>query len=817
MMKTEFFFNQILKYRTYVLILVLLSLLISAINLNKFRFDASSDTLILESDNDYKIFKDINKLFPNKEFLVIAYNKTNSQINNDDLKIIAKLQYKIENINGIESTFSILDAPIILSAGLSLNNINTENIKTITSKEIDFNSGLDELKNSPIFREQIISIDGLTTAIIAYLKKDENFDRIIEERNNLKLKISINNDQELKKKLKKLDTQYQKYKDKYDKNRHQLILDVRKNIKSLNSQNEIYLGGISMIADDSLQYVKKDILNFGIAVLFFILLILFFLFRNIKWVIFPVTITFISLISTIGLLGAIGWKVTVISSNFISLIIILTISMNVHIIVRYLLINTSNTNNYSNISKTMSEMIAPCIYTTLTTIVAFLSLIFSDIKPVVDFGWIMSMALIITLISSLIILPILISYFPNTKSYKNRNIFIINKLSSFVKNNGKMIIFINIIIIIISILGITKLKVENSFINYFKKGTEIYQGMKLIDNNLGGTTPLDIIVKFKDENLTNNDSLTIDDDLNLDNLFEEEKDNIDYWLNSEKLNTIKKIDRYLNNKKEIGKVQSIQQFIDLAEQINKGSLSSFELTVLYKKIPQNFKDDLLNAYISIEDNMVRFTTRIIDSGNIERNKLIKSIKIDLKDKFQNVERITVNGLLVLYNNMLQSLFSSQIKSLTFVLISIFIMFLLLFKSFTLSIAAIIPNIFAASFILGLIGIFNIPLDMMTITIAAITIGIAVDNSIHYIYRVKKELINYNSLKETIDRCHKTVGSAILTTSITIAFGFSILMLSNFYPTIYFGIFTGIAMIVAMMGIMTTLPIILIILKYKKSK
>ena len=358
---------------------------------------------------------------------------------------------------------------------------------------------------------------------------------------------------------------------------------------------------------------------------------------------------------------------------------------------------------------------------------------------------------------------------------------------------------------------------ENSFINYFKEKTEIYKGMKIIDRELGGTTPLDIIVKFND-NGENNISINSDDELNdLNDLFAQDEPSIENWLTPDKLETISEIHQYLNDKEEIGKVQSIQSFIKYAEQINNNKLSSFELAILYKTIPNELKESLLGPYLSLDNNLVRFNARIIDSKDIKRNELIKNIEKDLSNKFSNIQSIKVNGLLVLYNNMLQSLFSSQIKSLIFVLIAIFFMFLILFKSFVLSIAAIIPNIFAAMFILGLIGIFEIPLDMMTITIAAITIGRAVDNSIHYIYRIKKELQNKNTLIDAIRECHLTVGNAILTTSITIAFGFSVLLLSNFVPTIYFGIFTSIAMIIAMLGIMTTLPRLLILFEAKNIK
>ena len=493
---------------------------------------------------------------------------------------------------------------------------------------------------------------------------------------------------------------------------------------------------------------------------------------------------------------------------------ILSVSMNIHII-NFYRIHYEENNSNKIISETFKNMFFPCLYTILTTIVAFGSLIFSDIKPVIDFGKIMIVSLIVIFFSSFTILPLSISITPEI----NKNIInlkkILNLFQIFLKYKFTIII-VNILLFFISLFGMYNLNVENSFINYFKKDTEIYKGMKLIDEKLGGTTPIDIVINFKKENLFIENETEEDFDLEFDlseDLFEEEN-NSNIWFTEEKLFLINEIHSKLENMKEVGKVQSIKNLIETAELINKKPLSDFELNVIYNKIPDEYKSSLIAPYISIDKNMAKISARIRDSMEINRNNIINDLKKELLIYNPQVESIKINGLLILYNNMLQSLFSSQIKSFGIVLFLIFGMFLLLFKSIKLSLIGIVPNIFASSFILGLIGVLKIPLDIMTITIAAITIGIAVDNTIHYLYRFKK---NYNlgyDLLESIKLSHLTVGQAVLTTSITIALGFSVLCLSNFIPTILFGLFTSIAMIVAMLGVLITLPILLH-LSYKK--
>ena len=360
--------------------------------------------------------------------------------------------------------------------------------------------------------------------------------------------------------------------------------------------------------------------------------------------------------------------------------------------------------------------------------------------------------------------------------------------------------------------GLIHMKWDNydQSINYFNKNTEIYKGMKLIDDKLGGTTPLEIILKFpakvketKEEDDV--DDWGEDDDLN----------NEKYWFTKDKIDKIDKVHNYLANLDGVGKVLSFSSILKVAEQLNNNKeLGTLEMGVLYSKIPDSIKKEIVDPYISIEHNEARINLRIKDSQEgLRRNELIKKIEYDLQNKLNlKKDEFKLAGVLILFNNLLQSLFKSQILTLGFVMIGIFVMFLILFRNLTLSLIGVVPNFIAAFFILGIIGLLGIPLDMMTITIAAITIGIAVDNSIHYIYRFKEEFSLNKRYEETLKLCHSTVGTAILNTSITIVFGFSILVFSNFIPTIYFGVFTGIAMLLAMVSVLTLLPKLILIIK-----
>jgi len=519
----------------------------------------------------------------------------------------------------------------------------------------------------------------------------------------------------------------------------------------------------------------------------------------------------------VGILGLLGWKVTVISSNFIAMMLILNMAMNIHVTVRFLQIKKEfeNINIKDAVYEATSKMFMPIFYTVLTTICAFLSLIFSGIKPIIDFGWMMTLGLIVSIIVTFTLIPALLNLFSNSEDYIDQGeekSKITNALSNFSKGNTYLIFSTSLIIVFLSIFGISKLEVENSFINYFDKKTEIYKGMKKIDDQLGGTTPLDIILKFP-----NNDNKEIKDD-EFSEWDEDASSNKDdsskYWFTRNKIDKILKVHDYLDSLPEIGKVISFGSIVRVAEDLTGSKLGTLEAGVLYSKIPNEIKKEIISPYISVKDNEARISVRIKDSlKDLKRNDLIKKINAELSSKVGLAkDEYKLAGVLILFNNLLQSLFKSQILTLGIVMLGISLMFLILFRNITLSLIGVVPNFMAAFFILGIIGLLGIPLDMMTITIAAITIGIAVDNSIHYIYRFKEEFEKIKNYNKTVDRCHNTVGVAILNTSITIVFGFSILVLSNFIPTIYFGVFTGIAMLLALISVLTLLPKLILVFK-----
>ena len=807
----------VIDFSKITLFLLITLVVFSLYQSRNFNLDASSDALLLEGDPDLKYLREVNQTYGSKDFLVLTYTPVTSFTEKETILNLQLLKSKIEKLTWVDSVITVIDVPLLKSTDEGLME-RLKNYKTLAYPEIDRKRGFEEIVNSPIYKNYVISEDGKTSGIVVYLKKDERLAEYIKIKDKYFNQISENglsSDERIN--YKKFLKEYEEYKNLYNIRNHQNISEIRDVIGKYGENAKIHLGGIPMIADDMMGYIKSDIIVFGIGVFIFIILTLWLIFRNLKWVAMPLLGCATSVIVMIGLLGLIGWKVTVISSNFIALMLILNMAMNIHITVRYLQLKKEfpNLKIQEAVLVSSKKMMLPILYTVLTTICAFLSLVFSGIKPIIDFGWMMSLGLVVSLLITFLLLPSLINILSSEEEIGIKDTeksFITSALGSFTKKFKIIIFGSTIIIILISLVGIFKLQVENSFINYFDKETEIYKGMKKIDDDLGGTTPLNIILKFpsKSKEVQKED----DEFEEWEEENESENDKAKYWFTRDKMDKIINVHDYLDSLPEIGKVLSFGSILRVAEDLNGKELQSLEIAVLYSKIPEAIKKEIITPYISVEKDEARISVRVKDSmENLRRNDLIKKINLELNTKLGLKENeFKLSGVLILFNNLLQSLFKSQILTLGIVMLGIFSMFFVLFRNIILSFIGVVPNFIAAFFILGIIGLVGIPLDMMTITIAAITIGIAVDNSIHYIYRFKEEFNKIKNYNKTLDRCHSTVGVAILNTSITIVFGFSILVLSNFIPTIYFGVFTGIAMLLAMISVLTLLPKLILTLK-----
>ena len=809
-----------------ILTIALLSLVIGLLGYQSrnFRIDASTETLLLENDKDLRYAREIYKRYGIQDFLLIAFSpKSGDLLDQANLTTIAELRDSLSQLETVESVLTILDVPLLASPPVSFKEVSQNKIPYLDSPTVDKTLAKKELTESPFYRDLLVSRDRTTTAIIVNLKTDPAYSELIAARNELL-------DAKLEGGLSPAEAaEYAHIVDEIRTQQVSLNVQQHKNIETVRAimdkhrgEGQLYLGGVSMIADDMITYIKNDLRIFGLGVFLMLVLMLGLFFRNKRWVILPMLCCFLSVIAMLGVLGTFSWDVTVISSNFISLQLIITLAISVHLIVRFreYQVTLPEADYRTLLSKTIQSKFIPCLFAVLTTIAGFTSLMLSNIKPVIHFGWMMSIGILISLALTFVLFPAaaILQKRPTPPSQRKLiNFSLTAFLARITEAYGTAILILTVIFTIITIIGVSRLRVENSFIDYFKESTEIYQGMKIIDQKLGGTTPLDVIVQFETfEEESEDEEFELEDDFFSDSIGGVSDDDPGkYWFMDHRLEIIEKVHDYLENRPEIGKVLSLGTLLKIGRQLNDGkTLDSLDMAVLYTKFPEEYKELLLSPYVSFDDNEVRFTIRIIDSlEGLQRNLLLHEIKDDLVNQLELEEnKVHLSGAMVLYNNMLQSLFRSQIMTLGAVALALLIMFLFLFRSLKIALIALFPNLLSAGAVLGVMGWLDIPLDMMTITIAAISIGIAVDNTIHYIHRFREEIEIDGDYYGSLHRAHNSVGYAMYYTSMIIVVGFSILVFSNFWPTIYFGLFTGLAMLIALIASLTLLPQLLIWIK-----
>jgi len=676
-----------------------------------------------------------------------------------------------------------------------------------------------EFLESPIYKSLLLNPDGKITIIRINFKRDEKYFSLMYKRNDLRDKKKEHGlEKEGEALFVKAQQEFRDYHAQVLDNEDKLIRTVRDIMDQHREHAEMFLGGVPMITSDMIGFIEHDLETFGLGVLAFLILMLTLFFKKFRFVALPMGCCIITVLVMVGFLGLMDWRVTVISSNFVSILLIITMSLTIHLIVRYRDINDNNLDLSQKelVWETVRLMVQPCFYTAITTIVAFISLLISGIRPVIDFGWIMTIGIALAFGLNFIFFPaalvLLKAEPPGFAKDGTRNFTL--AVAAFTNRNRKVILWVSFLLAVVSAIGISKLEVENRFIDHFKSDTEIYQGMEVIDQQLGGTTPLDIIInpdqKYFD--YLKEASEEVDDDP-----FAEASEEVvqNYWFNSNMLDRVENIHDYLESLPEVGKVQSISTLIKVFTQLDNGRKpDDYDLALIRKLMPENVKDSLVNPYLSQDANQIHINMRLIESDpNLRRSQLIEKIRTHLVEELKLApETIHFTGMVVLYNNMLQSLYRSQILTIGVVFVSIMFMFMILFRSVSMALIGIVPNLLAAGTVLSLMGWMGIPLDMMTITIAAITVGIAVDDTIHYIHRFQIEFKVDQNYLASMDRCHGSIGKAMYYTSVTITLGFSILALSEFMPTIYFGLLTGAAMVVALIGSLTLLPLLIVVFR-----
>ena len=863
------------KAKWVVLVVALLVAFLSQYATN-FRLDASSDSLVLENDKSLKYFRDVVSKYNTGDLLVLTYAPQDDLFSDAVLDDISLLRQRLLEVDNIKSIISILDVPLVQSPPVTLGEFSNSQ-QTLLDPKTDRALARKELRDSQLYRDLLVSNDYSTTAIVIALHSNTEVGNLLERRNELreqKRQSELSSEQQAE--LASVTLEHQAKHAVFQESQNKLIDDVRAIVAMHKDKATVFLGGLPMIVSDSIRFIESDVVVFGVAALLVIIFILIVAFRQVGWVLMPLLSCFVTGYIMVCLLGLLNWPISVVSSNFLSLLLIITLSLNIHLIVRYNELSRLEPNR--DHLKILREMIrskfVPCVYTALTTMVAFASLIVSGIRPVIDFGWIMCLGIFVALVTTFTVFPALATFIKPRPQEDSRDPVSGSILSNALSLHGKggLVSVFFLTISAFAVYGVANLSVENRFIDYFKSDTEIYQGMYEIDSKLGGTTPLDIIIdapiKESDaatpvvaktdtapEPATSSTSDVDDDFAAFEEDFEEDFDDFEddfeedfdddfaddfaddfeddlaeqpsttisnkkslvtgYWFNVDGLQKIREIQDSLEALPATGKVLSLATSMSVFDNLKDAEpMDNIDLGFMFNVLSEENKNTLFTPYISPDGNQLHINIRVFESQKgLDRGQLISDIRQLLVEQHGIAdEQINISGLLVMYNNMLNSLFNSQILTLGTVFLVILLMFMVLFRSFKLAFITIIPNIFSAAVVLGVMGIFAIPLDLMTITIAAISVGIAVDNSIHLVARFKDERREGGDYEHSVATSTSNVGQAMFYTTLVITSGFLIMVFSNFVPTMFFGMLTALAMVTALITNLVMLP--MLILKFR---
>lgn len=840
--------NTVLAYPRLVLVLVLALAAAMAVGMANFRIDASADALTLEYDDDLDYFREINQRYGSTDILVVTYRPKGGDLFSDQsLATLEALTRELGNIPGVTNVQSLINVPLLFSPKIEIADLKNES-RTLLTPGVDRAAAKREFETSPVYRDLILGPDGQTTGIVATLAADEHYLEMVRRRDALRLKERDGDLSEAEAaELAALSDEFREYRTALDDQNRQRVDNVRALMDSYRDRAELFLGGASIISADIVDYVASDMVVFGIGVVLFIIVTLAVIFRQPRWVILPFAACALAVVIMLGALGWLDWRLTVISSNFVLVLLIIAIAVSIHLVVRYRELHWRHPDwpQVRLVRETVASMFIPCLYTVLTTMVAFGSLVVSNIRPVIDFGWMMTAGLVVAFVLVFLLIPAgIMAWGMKPVAHRPSEDAPLTLLfSRFTERFGKTVVVTSLVLAMLSIWGISRLQVDNRFIDYFRKSTEIYQGLSVIDANLGGTTPFDIVIKKPETAVAvgdagsdemagdeygdgdpfapvpraaaeeSDDPFAFDDDPFASDDGATASEN-SYWFTLAGLEQLEKLHNYLETVPEIGKVNSLVTAFHTANELTGTRLNDFELAFMRQTLSPAINDFLVAPYIDDATGETRLSMRTVETASdLKRADLLAQLDRFMQEEMGlEPDEYRFSGLLVLYNNLLQSLYQSQILTIGAVFLGIMVMFMVLFRSFTLSVIAITPNLLAAGVVLGGMGLVGLPLDMMTITIAAITVGIGVDDTIHYIHRFRHEFAEDRNYLATMHRAHASIGRAMYYTSIIIIVGFSILTLSNFKPSIYFGLLTGVAMLAALLGAMVLLPKLILIIK-----
>jgi hypothetical protein len=755
-----------------------------------FEIDASAETLLTRNNEKYIQSKLVDREFSPEEFLFVAYQpKDRPVLSRETFEELRAIANEIGQLERVASVRSILNVPLpTLAADGNLASLDAAAL-TIDSAGFSIDAISSALRGHPIYEDLLIDRGQTVTALQVLFRPDAELSALDDRITTLEAAaLDGSADDETAAELERLRKEAAPLQKRLTEVRNREVQAIRGIAEKYEDDADIYLGGVHVLGYQLVQIVRNDLVVFGAAIAFLIAILLLALFRELRWIVIAFACCLTSIVCTIGLFGLLGFKATVISANFVALQLILTLALVVHLTVQYreYARTRKEWSQARLIRETMRNKTPPSLYTGITTAMGFASLLASGIQPVISFGWMMAIAMAISLTVTLVLFPALLTIlnWRTEVDEAGRIGRILGGLANLAISRSGLIGISAVLLLGVCVAGFLRLDVENSFINYFSDSTDVHRELTFVDRNLGGSTPLDIVYTAP----------PADEDL---------------LMNAETFQTMQLLQELLEQHEAVGKILSPVNFTALARETNDGKpLTEYEVAAVYRLMDEDLRESLLGSYYSPDTRNVRISLRIRDTTpDLDRGELLELLRDDIRTALGEDAEYRMTNLFVLYQDILERLFRSQVLTLGIVIAALFVTFLVIFRSLRVALIAIVPNILVTATVFGIMGWLGIALDLMTITIAAVAMGIAVDNTIHYIHRYRSDA-RTSDPASAIRSTHGSVGFAMIYTTLIVVTGFGSLAFSDFVPSVLFGVLTGVALSGAFLFDSTVLPALL---------
>lgn len=754
------------------------------------RIEASSEALSLADDPDQQIYDESRATFGNDEYVFVTLSRKDL-FTPDGVATIDSLTRSLAEVEGIAGVLSPTEVPLFFSSNRKPNLIQlrlqgVKSLPKLTSPKVDLEKARQELTTSPVFAGNLVSVDGRAANTVATFTIDKTLVEVTKDYLTLRRRLEQAEGAEaakIRERLKTVGPRYRELETRRKDRRIAVVKDIRAVADRLRSRgDELYASGIPIIVVDMVRYIEADMRIFGSLSLVFLALLLAIVFRKPRWVLAPILICAATAILVLAAFVLQDKRLTIVTANIPSLLVVIGLAHSIHIIVRERELLAEGREE-GRLAETLRSIFVPCLYTALTTGVGFASLVVAGIRPVVDFGLYMALGVGLALLLSFTALPALLSLFPRLAGADGSSGRESDRLAAVALGawrHRRVLVLVTLGLVVLSLIGVARIRVETRFIDYFRSSSPIHRSLTYIDQNLGGTTQLEVVLRAKKGFFQTPRGLEIATD----------------------------VEDMVRKQGNVGTVNGLASLARLARKIVKeGGVPGMPDAFLLKAVLPALGRDQLAGYVTRDWSEVRIVARVRDTAaDLDRNKLVGDIRAHVRTHESAGVEGHVTGVFVLYTNMLNSLTGSQYKTAGAVLLLIFLMMLGLFRDLRAAALCMVPNALPILFVMGLMGWLGIHLDMATVMIASISLGIAIDGTIHYTFRYREEVRKDGDAAAAVERAQRTIGRAIFLTTLSSIAGFWVLTFSNFKPNVYFGLFTGLAMVTALAGTLTLLPV-----------